>query len=297
MTTPVTTTSPSFPRFSELATELQLKILRYVVPNQRVITARTHSQVYGPGLLKLCLSGKLVRNLVEDIYYSENTFRVQRLRYAANGPSVFQLPNTAIGHRIRKLELLVRIDRMMFRLPVHLYYIEDKLGNPDRPADIFTIIRLDRDYAYGKEDFITAYDFKTNTVRDDIPPLTVDEYKQLHARFPKRFSLQGPRYLSAKFYEDHRAHFTHRLTQWQEHFQALEELKIVVDTTHIFSEERPKFEETFQNATTLLRAKNVKVEIRTKYCDDSAYCQNGCAPFLKALFVEMMGRSESGRVE
>ena len=135
-----------FPRFSELATELQVEILRHIVPNQRVINARVHTVMYVPQLVKICSVIKRIRDLVEEIYYGENTVRVQRLQTTASesAPSFMQIPNIAIGHRVRRLELQIQMQGANDKVST-LFYTFDDRERLARPGDIFKIIRMDPD--------------------------------------------------------------------------------------------------------------------------------------------------------
>jgi hypothetical protein len=68
----------TFDHFSSLPLELKEEILRYTLPNNAKINARTHEIMFGPRLISLSLVSRDLHDLAIKTYYQDNIVNYSR---------------------------------------------------------------------------------------------------------------------------------------------------------------------------------------------------------------------------
>jgi hypothetical protein len=294
--TPITalhSTHRTLHRFPQLPTELQLEILRHILPNQRTIIARTHVLFYGPLFSKLSVN-KHMRCLAARVYYGENTFKLQRSRFATTRPHFLRLPKSVISHHMRRIEISVPLD-------AKLSITNSRLAFPDvsgssaympRPADIFTLIRLPCAKDRGR-----GYKFPSQEPSEFLTPEQFHLVQVLPLKERSDFWASVPRwgsYMRTRFCDNRPGSLTH----WQKHFTGLQELKITVEVDGcIKNAARGVLEMLSEQAVISLRSDKIEIVASVKGCKQSSEsnmmdvvnaCDGKCADIIQRAFLRMM---------
>jgi hypothetical protein len=221
-------------------------------------------------------------HLVLETYYGENTFKLLRSQFTASGPGIFRLPNTAIGHHIRRLEVVIKMNHDCYTKGSLIWTQFVENGGVE-VGDILTLARL-------RDDSIC--DFKNMDVHGPAYYLKSNSPEFRYKRDPRQHSRFVSGKLWTRFFDDQPGSPTH----WQKYFTGLKELKIVLEIDGCMSNSaRKALEEFAEQAVISLRAGKTEIVGAVKGCAEGVGrwakydgCDGKCADFIERAVVRIM---------